>query len=277
MTALLVSGMSGATSKFTVTAQTLAGWQTAGTEISALAGQDQMVLPAGAQLFRSFPAGLVAVHLICRPSFAGAFSECPLLQVGPVSMVFLRAGGGGKLLLVLDHSTPATLPIEVKLDEDGGSSQLLDIILSSDSARGLATATVSGDSFSLDLGSASEEPVSVALSSGTRTAWPLASMEVTVTTPDNLGAPDDTVGSADGVGGTATAPEHSSAASPAWALTTSNTGNAISATGSGASGGKNSPASPKSAPTFEVFTPPSVRRGTALSTSHGSASISTAK
>jgi hypothetical protein len=258
---LLTAGLFGRTQSFEVTRQALDAWQISGTELSSLAAQSELILPAGAQLSRSFAPGVVTVHLVSKPFFGSDPGDCPSLEVGPASLAFVRDNSEGKLALIVGNGTPAALPVAIPLGEDGRSAQPLDLTLSFDGASGLVTVTIPGQPLLSVSGAASGSAVEVAVAAGTQIAWPIGSLEVVVSTPDSpiaSGNAADSPASATSLSsaGIKSGDASASSSNPP----TTGASHLVPAVGSTAPTVASQPsASATASATLQVFTPPSVR------------------
>jgi hypothetical protein len=184
---LLNAGLFGAGQLVKVTSQTLDGWQVSGTDLSSLAGQSDLTLPAGAQLSCSLAPGVLAVQIVSQPFFGSDPGNCPSLEVGPASLVFARDNGMGQLVLIVGNGTPTALPVQIPLGPDARSAQPLDLTLSFDSASGQITVVVPGQPLVSISGAASGSAIEVAVAAGNSANWTIGSFDVLVASPDASG------------------------------------------------------------------------------------------
>lgn len=167
-----------------LTPATLADWTTTGGTPTAHA--DQLVVPAGVALSRTYEAKPVSVHLVSHPYFSAAAGSQPALEVGPAILTFLRDEQGGAMILLGDQFL--ALPFALALDKDGRSQEALDFTLRYDPAKQEAGLDVQGRSFT-QLASAPTGPLTVAVSAGANADWTIDTLEIeTKATTDNTRA-----------------------------------------------------------------------------------------
>lgn len=240
------------------TTENLAAWSVMGADKAALSAADALVLPAGAQLYRTIPPTTVTLRLESQPVFGQTATDLAVLELGDVAVAFLRERNMGKLVLVLGNNPAFPLPCEIALDASGRSADRLQLTVSREGAT--VAVTAQGRIWQFPAGY-SAGPQDVVISAGTG-GWPIQDLAlVVVATPDS--APGATKGieanpargQADQVRqrieGELTAGESSD--------TNMREGDARA--GLPATVQPETPASTR--PTLELFTPPSVRPGRA--------------
>lgn len=160
----------------------LAEWQAHGgaPDIDAAGA---VLLPVGAELVRTLPAGGASVRLLSRPYFGVAPADWASLEVGPASLTFVRDPSGGGLVLLGDRALP--LPFSVALGEDGRSLQPLDLTLLFDQTAASAFLQIRGESFNLPV-TGGQGPVTVVIAAGAASPWSLAALEAR-SVPDSPG------------------------------------------------------------------------------------------
>ncbi len=173
---LLATSLTVLTAQDRLTPATLTAWTASGTPPVAEISTGAITLPAGSQLFRSYPAGRVTVRLLSRPYFHAKSGNWPALEVGPAALTFVQDGAGGGMVLLGDKAL--TLPQTIALGTDGRSVRQLDLRLDYDGARNEVTLVMDGASYALASTSAGE-PMAVAVSAGAEAAWTLDILEVT--------------------------------------------------------------------------------------------------
>jgi hypothetical protein len=258
---LVTARLFGAGQIVEVTPQTLSGWQVSGAEFASLAGQADLTLPTGAQLSSSFASGYVAGHLVSRPFFGATPDDCPSLDVGPASLAFTRNNNVGQLVLIVGNGTPTVLPVQIPLSASGCSAQPLDVTLSFDNARGLATVAIPGQSLTSVSAAANGSAIEVAVAAGASTDWPLAGFDVVSAAPEGSGAPGNAastpaaqVGNYSAGSKAANAPVSSLAPRPAGG-----SGLLSAAGGPASTAASQAPFSTRAHASLQVFTPPSAR------------------
>ncbi len=254
----LTSGLLSAKQIMSVTPQTLAGWTIVGAEASALAGQPELTLPAGAQLARSFDNGELAVQLKTRPVVGVNESDWPTVELGTTALIFSRNGAVGKLLLSVGGQTPQPLPIEFTLDAQDRSKELLVITLSRQGSS--VSVETAGQILQFKVGPDDSRGLEIVASAGASTPWTFQSLTVTrnfdepvrlptvdLTQYSKFSASGDTANSRLVAAG-CVLPDFNEVipVDPAVAK--------VSPSGNAAGAGKF---------TLEIFTPPAVRRGRA--------------
>ena len=188
---------------------TLASWKATGA--APLVAQDQgaIILPASAQLARTFPAGQLLVHMVSRPFFGAAADSCSALEVGPASLAFVRIETGGGMVLLGDKALP--LPSAIALGADGRSLQPLDLTLSYDAVRNEATLVLDGASYTVSA-TTSAAQLPVAVSAGSQAGWTLDVLETSsIPSPVN---PALSSNASNGGGSPANLPQGSAASAP---------------------------------------------------------------
>jgi len=163
----------------TVTPQTLDAWTLAGADKANLVQGQQLILPAGAQLSRSFSNGAVILHLVSRPSFTDLATDWPILEVGPIALAFTQSDSQGKLVLVIGEAKQIELPWSVPTD---GSA--VDLVLGYDPVSGTGLVSLGDQSQFFDAGPGSAA-VDVLLTAGAKSRWPQDAMEVLLMTDDS--------------------------------------------------------------------------------------------
>jgi len=156
-----------------------------------------VVLPAGVQIFRSFAARRVDLHVVSKPVFSSQPAEWATIEIGPASLTFVQDAVGGGMVLLGDE--PLSLPFALPLDAQGRSLEPVDLVLHYDQARGTATLTVQKVDFDIEA-SAGQGRTEVAISAGRKAAWTLSQVELKVVAEP---APDGLAGNAGGGDGDA--------------------------------------------------------------------------
>ena len=159
---------------------TLGSWNASGAAPLVALDQGAILLPAGGQLARAYPAGLLRVHLISRPFFGSTEDKTPALEVGPASLAFVRIENGGGMVLLGDRALP--LPSAISLDADSCSLRPLDLSLTFDRSRDEATLVLDGASYTVSATTGAPQ-LQVAVSAGSGAGWTLNLLEVS-STPD---------------------------------------------------------------------------------------------
>ncbi len=183
--AFIASGVAASAGE-TLTAATLAAWQVHGKDAPAISNQS-VTLPAGTDISRSFSDDSVQVHLVSRPFFGTKAADVPALEIGPVSLSFLRDKNGGALILLGDQTV--ALPQAIALDAEGRSTRQLDLTLAFDGPKHEAVLSLDNAAYRVT-GTASKK-VMVALSAGNESGWVLDSMDVTTAPAAAAGAKAD--------------------------------------------------------------------------------------
>ncbi len=181
---------------------TLSGWTaTDGVTTPGDRGKG-LVIPAGAQLSRLFPAGQVQVQLSTRPYFSSAPGGWASLEIGPVSLTFVRNADGGGMVLLGDELLE--LPFDLPLNAEGRSQAALEFTLSFNQGQGLAALTFQQRTFEV-AATTPPGPIEVALSAGGIRVWEIE--KIAIKASASVVAPA-------GSGGGAQAPQVLSAAAP---------------------------------------------------------------
>ncbi len=167
-----------------LTSATLAAWNATGPAPQVASGQSTIILPAGGQLARTYPAGQLLVHVVSRPFFGATADNWPALEVGPASLTFVLSATGGGMVLLGDKALP--LPSTIAVGSDGRSLQPLDLSLSYDNFLNQATLLLNGASYSV-AATTSTSQLQVAVSAGGALGWSLDSLEVS-STPSPAGS-----------------------------------------------------------------------------------------
>ncbi len=235
----------------TVTPQTLAGWTVVGAEPGVLAAGPQLILPAGAQLNREFPASAVILHLVSRPILSAATAEWPILEVGPVALALIGPGAPGRLVLVVNEDSVIDLPWPVVMDQ---KNPAVDLILAYDPVTGAGLIGLK-DQLKSFAGTPSAKPVEVVLSAGAHAPWPQDLLSVLLLTDD---PPDARSG---GKGGKSDPSTATAKLKSALGSLLDPTGAAKSTPGVSSGAAAGAALDPEPVSTLEIFTPPSVRRG----------------
>jgi hypothetical protein len=162
----------------TVTPRTLDAWAVSGANKAGLAQDQQLILPAGAQLSRKFSGSVVILHLVSRPILSSIAGDWPILEVGPIALAFTQIGSQGKLVLVIGEEKQIALPWSVPTD---GSA--VDLVLGYDSVSGTGLVRLGRQSQFFDASSGSAA-VEVLLTAGAKSHWQQDAMEVLLLTDD---------------------------------------------------------------------------------------------
>lgn len=158
----------------TLTSKTVSSWKaTDGVPVWEKTGG--LSLPAGAQLSRTFDAKHVEVRMISKPFFSATPASWAALEVGPVSLSFVRDSKGGGMVLLADE--PLELPTSVSLDQDGRSRVPLEFVLTYDLVAGEATLSIDKTLFEVEA-TVPVSAVEVAFSSGTLGSWSVDTLQL---------------------------------------------------------------------------------------------------
>jgi hypothetical protein len=246
---------------YSVTPQSLAGWNLAGTDSQTLAAQPELTLPANAQISRAFTTSDLTVHLSTRPYFGTEPADWPVLEVGSAALVFVRNGVTGQLHLVLGEEAPIVLPPSFALDAAGRSLEPLSVLIGRDGTElGLE---VAGQMRSFPIDSATGDSVEVVASAGAAQPWAIDRLEVSVLPPATVAptgsSPSDPgqwaakkAATPDRANPTVESPASPSQPKPLPGLVPSTAPEKTAQA-----------AEPARATTLEIFTPPAVRTGRA--------------
>jgi hypothetical protein len=215
----------------------------------------QLTLPAGSQLKRSFTGNGITVKLVTQPIFGPESTDWPVLEIGSAALVFLWSGHEAKLALALDENPPVTLPFTFKLAADGRSAEPIHVTLASEGST--VTVGALGQTLAFESSSAAHSSQEVIVSAGAMEDWPLASMTVSVSTPDET--PTRREGPTDALPDRGVSNPTNSIPGPANIRT-----NPAVATGSNAADSiatTNKTGSKSGGGGLEIFTPPAIRHG----------------
>jgi hypothetical protein len=152
-----------------------------------------IVLPAGKELTRIYSAEQISVRVLSRPFFSASATGTPALEVGPVSLTFMRDKAGGAMLLLGD--TPLNLPFTIALGEDGRSADPVDFVLSYNQPLHLAKVTLGKSVFAVEA-TAMAGPLGVVVTAGTEQTWSLDVLDVQAGTGVGAGGKNNAAGEA---------------------------------------------------------------------------------
>jgi len=236
-----------------VTPATLADWQLTGADRAKVQARDTLELPAGAEISRTFPVGMVVLHTVSRPHFGSTPDDWPVVQVGPAALALVRKGVHGELVLLVGEVV-SILTAEIPLDAGGRVLQPLEIALGYDPAAKTGVVAFADQVLSFK-GTAKDPAGEIAVSAGARYSWAQDALEVLVITPDG---PSDAAG---GLAGGEPAKRAALLASAVAQLRQA--GEVINAGNITTSAVAARPETPPGGSTLEVYTPASVRHGAA--------------
>lgn len=239
-----------------LTPQSLGAWKIVGTAPQTLSGQDDLTLPAGAQLAHTFAATSVTFQVTTKPALGPNPEDWPVLEIGGAALVFVRDGAQGKLLLVVGEGPATMLPWHFALDGEGLSAEVLTLSFGRQEAE--VSIGMSGQMLQFPVPPAST--METVVSAGATQPWVFQELTVTVATADPVSStPFDTgfdSSAAQTFGSVSTvrvaAGGISISAQPA--LTDSPAGRGTTTVSPGPTTGHTR---------LEIFTPSSVRRGRA--------------
>ncbi len=249
---VLITALSAGVQDLTVTPATLADWQLTGADRTKLQSQDTLMLPAGAEISRTFTDGAVVLYSVSSPHFGSTSDDWPVVQVGPAALALIRKGIRGELVLLVDNSI-SILPVEVPLDASGNVMEPLEVALGYDPAAKVGVVAF-GDQVLSFKGAANTAGVEIAVSAGERSPWTQDSLEVLVI------GPDDPTDAAKGRAGAEAAKRADLLDSAAEQLR--HAGEGIGGR-NGTGAGVTKPKTIGVVSTLEVYTPASVRHGAA--------------
>lgn len=242
----------------------LQAWHTGDASGQSLTQDEALILPAGAQLYRTITGAGITLRITSNPVFSAEPDEVAILEFGTNAFAFTQTADTGRITLLQGDRDPKTLSYIIALDETDHAIEPLSLELTQ---RG-DTLFVTAHGETLQVAS---EPLAgttpIVLSTGASQNWTINELSVT---SEPLSGPEPT-----GVNGTNPASSTGSASqtsitSPATLLPgltsgltsdpTAATDSALSPTASATAGVT---ADPEPVPTLEIFTPPPVRHGRA--------------
>jgi hypothetical protein len=165
----------------------MAEWKVSGTEIDSASDRLKLSLPSGTQIARSFRVQELGIELTTQPKFAADPVDWQILEIGSSALIFRRNGSDGEVALALGDSDPASLPIAIKLGDDGHSAEPLTVFFS---RGGAITLTINKQTVNVPAAPLKGPLVEVVASAGASEPWTMEEVRVVLTTPDPLA--DDT-------------------------------------------------------------------------------------
>lgn len=175
----LVGAAFATTSTENIESKTIFAWTATDGTTTVDSKSGTITLPTGAQLSRRFAADQVEVHLVTRPVFSATPASWASLEIGPVSLSFVRDEKGGGMVLLADE--PLALPFALPLDAEGRSVTALDFSLTYDGRLQTATLAIGEANFDVEATTSSSATIEVALAAGSAKPWLLEKVEVRLT------------------------------------------------------------------------------------------------
>lgn len=155
--------------------QSLSGWTLRG-QPAVLRQPDGMVMvPAGAELVRTYAGVFVEARLAAAPAFASGPDEVAILGVGEASLVFMREAAGGAVLLVVGEAGPVPVARGLALQADGTLGRPVEVTLGRHGQ--LIVASVDTEVVRRLTNSPAVE-TEVFISTGRTHGWPLEGMRI---------------------------------------------------------------------------------------------------
>lgn len=149
-------------------------WETATTPVQQLVQDDQLVLPAGTQLYRDLNAGNMTLRISSSPVFSSDPEQVAVLEFGTNSLVFIKENDFGRITLMSDDLVAQTLPPSVVLDENDRPTEALDLELTQ--RDGLLFLTIQKQTQQFP---ATRGATQIVLSAGASQDWTIRNLQVT--------------------------------------------------------------------------------------------------
>jgi hypothetical protein len=169
----------------------LAPWSVLGADKDKLTQAETLVLPPGAQLYRTISNGRITLEVQSSPVFGQTAADLPVLELGDAAVAFIRTGETGKLVLVLGNNPALTLPFEITLLSDGRSQESLKLTLGREGAT--VAVTIRGQTLHFPAGY-TDKPQEIVLSAGESQAWPIQALALAVVADQGVTIADSSDG-----------------------------------------------------------------------------------
>lgn len=133
-------------------------------------------LAVGTQQSAVIPRTAATVQIATRPYFSPQSSGAPAVEFGGAAVSFVRDGTGAGIV-ILGRDT-VQLPLQVPLDADGRSVDLLHIRLTYDGRTAVASVSVNGVAQEFITSSSAVDELELTLSAGAATEWSIEDLAI---------------------------------------------------------------------------------------------------